>query len=140
MTTNQGSGGGAHEEVGAGEAEEDVGGPGGEEGGEGVDVAHGLKGAGDDPVGDGEADRGGDAGEAAALAHGEGEGNAEDGHDEGDEGVSELAVELDAKAHSVEAGLGEVCDVAGEFVVAHLLRGAIFFLEVGGLLVDLGEG
>ena len=38
-----GLGGGAEEEPGAGEGEEEVGGPGGEGGGELVDVAHGFK-------------------------------------------------------------------------------------------------
>ena len=42
-------GGGAEEEVGAGDAEEEVGGPGGEDGGEGVDVAEGLEDAGRRP-------------------------------------------------------------------------------------------
>jgi hypothetical protein len=46
-------GGGAEEEVGAGDAEEDVWCPGGEDGGEGVDVAEGLEDEGDDPIGDG---------------------------------------------------------------------------------------
>ena len=32
------------------------------------------------------------------------------------------------------------CDVVGELVVAHLLRGDVLLLEVAGLLFDLGEG
>src|ERR1035437_1138951 len=132
-----GLGWGTEEEVGAGHGEEEVGGPCGEQGREGVDVSQGAEDAGDDPVGDGDRDGCGDAGEATALAHEESEGNGEDGHDQGDGGVGEFAIELDAETDGVEAGLAEVCDVVGELAVGHLLRLNVFFVEVGWLLVDL---
>src|SRR5215471_8375753 len=131
---------GAEEEVGSGDSEEDVWGPGGHDGWKGSDVAHGLEESVDGPVGDGEADGDGVSGERAAFAHGGGEGDCEHRHDEGDEWVSELAVELYAEALGVEAGLPEIVDVVGEFAVGHLLRWAVFFDEVNGLLADLGEG
>ena len=56
-------GGGAEQEVGSGDAEEKVWGPGGEEGGERVDVAEGFEDQSYDVVGDGQADGGGNAGE-----------------------------------------------------------------------------
>src|SRR5271154_4675173 len=98
-------GGGSEQKVGSGDAEEEVGGPGGEEGGEGVDVAKGFEDEGYDVVGDGEADGSGDASERAFFAHGQGEGDGEDRHDEGDEGVGNFFVELDGEALGVEAGL-----------------------------------
>src|SRR5207244_2735580 len=48
--------------------------------------------------------------------------------------------ELYAKALGIKARLLEVGDVAGELVVAHLLRGAVFLHKIGRLLVDLREG
>jgi type II secretory pathway pseudopilin PulG len=56
-------GGGAEEEVGAGDAEEQIGCPGGEDSGEGVDVAKGFEDQSHDIIGDGEADGGRDTGE-----------------------------------------------------------------------------
>jgi hypothetical protein len=61
-------GGGAEEEIGAGYGEEEVGGPGGEDGGEGVDVAEVFEDAGDDPITDGYTDGGTYARDAATLA------------------------------------------------------------------------
>ena len=134
-----GLGGGAEDEVGADNGEEEIGGPGGEQGREGIDVSQGTENSGDDPVGDGDCDGGGDADEASALAHEEGEGDGENGHDEGDDWVCDLAFKLDAETNGVEAGLAEVSDVGGELAVGHLLRLFLFLDEVTGLLVDIGE-
>src|ERR1700680_4142543 len=73
-------GGGAEEEVGAGDAEEEVGGPGGEDRGQGVDVAEGFEDEGYYVVDNREADGGGDPGEGAFFAHRQSEGNGNDRH------------------------------------------------------------
>src|SRR5450756_2786715 len=127
-----GLGGGSEEEVGSGDAEEEIGGPGGEDGREAVDIAHGSEEAVYDPVGQGQADGYSDSGESAAFSGGEGEGNGEDGHDQGDQGVGQFAVELDGKPFGVEAGLFEVGDVVGELPVVHFLGLKVFFFEVAG--------
>jgi hypothetical protein len=65
-----GLGGSSEEEIGSGDAEEQVGCPGSEDGREGVDVAHGLEEAINDPIGDAEPDGGGDSCEGATFSHG----------------------------------------------------------------------
>lgn len=131
--------GSAEEKVTPQHGEEQVRGPGGEHGGKRVYVAEILKDVRDDVVGDGYPDCGAKAGDIASFPCAKRERDGDDRHNEGDERVSQLAVELDTKAGSVEAGLLKVVDVTGEFVVTHLLRGAFFLFEIAGLFTDLGE-
>ena len=49
-----------------------------------------------------------------SLARGKRKGDSEDGHDERDGRVGDLAVELHAEPFGVEAGLAQVGDVTGE--------------------------
>ena len=80
-----------------------------------------------------------DSNQTATLAHRESKGNGEDRHDEGDEGIGELALELHAEADGVEAGAAEIGDVFIQLGVAHLVGELVLLLEVAGLLANLWE-
>ena len=55
----------------------------------------------------------------------------------GDQGISQLEVELNAEVLGVEAALPQVADVALQFTEGHLLRLQRFLLEILRLLADL---
>src|ERR1039458_1501738 len=129
----------AQEEVGSREAEEDIRRPGGHGGGKLAQVGHPFEEAGSRPIDDGDADAQRDAREGALAAHGEREGNSDQGNDEGDKRKGELAVELHGEADDVEAALPELADVAAQFERAHLLRGFDFLLEVARLFGQFAE-
>src|SRR3984885_9133373 len=127
------------QQVAAGEAKEQIGRPRGEERGQHVHVAHRFECAGYHPIRDGDADGGGDAGERAALAHKERERHRQYGHDERDERIGDLVIELHAQPHGVKAALPQVVDVTRELDEAHLRRLAVLFFEIGRRLGQSSE-
>src|SRR6202034_1820597 len=112
--------GSAEQKPGSCQSKEEVGRPGGKEGGQPADVTHGLEESRNDEIGDGDADGNGDAGERTALAHGNSERNGKDGHDQGDERIGNFVIQLHAERNGIESALAEVVNVGGEFAETHL--------------------
>src|SRR5271156_4031049 len=128
------------QEISACEAEKYVGRPGRKKCRKQVHVAHGFKCPRDDKIGDGDPDGDGDSGQRASFAHGEREGNGQDRHNQCDDWIRQLPIELYAQAYSVKAALAQVVDVCLQLVETHLRRKQRFLFEILRMLVNLGEG
>src|ERR1035441_4571748 len=130
----------SQQQIAAGQPEQDIRGPGSQGCGQIVDVAHGLKQGVDHKVGERHEDGHGDAGERAAAAHRQREGNGQHSHDDGDERVGELLPEQDSEAHGVKSALAQIADVAVELAKVHLLRLPFFLREITWVFMDFREG
>src|SRR5208282_1114330 len=92
----------------------------------------------DRPIDNADADGGGNPCQRGAFAGGEREGDGENGHDQRDQRIGNLLLQLDAQTHHVKSALFEIVNVAAQFFVAHFRRLFNFLLEVGGRFRQFG--
>src|ERR1035437_1802598 len=129
----------SQQQVAADQPEKDISRPGGQGSGQVIHTSHCAEEPIDYPVGQRHRNGHRDAGERAAAAHRKCKWNRQHCHHDGDERVREFVPQGNAQAHGIKAALAQVVYVPVQLAEVHLLRLQALFLEVGGLLVNLGE-